>query len=380
MPLTDSGFVVKEMPEIRAELVSRIKDEYNDDVDVSDGSFNGKTITVAAEWIYDVQSDMQDVYDSTFLDTATGISLDRWAGNLATQRNLAQAAQVTLDITGTPGYLIEAETEFLTDNGDSFITADDAQIDQDGKISVIANSADMAAYTNVDANTIIYPANPVDEIISVNNPDAASGGADLETDYDLRHRLKLNLKAMFGPTIAGLMAAVMNVTAVTGVNIQQNLSTTVDANGNPPNTLHFYVSGGLPQDIAQAIADNIAAGAVTVGNEVYHIDKSGSDVEIHFDSAQSVNLSFKLAITEGDGYNQDALNEAVAEFLDTFDMGQTVILNKLYGFLYDLTGVDEVTNVQASLDGKTFTTDNIKLEKYQIAKTSDDLIEVTKNA
>lgn len=380
MPLTDSGFVFEDMPTIRARVVAKFKAQYGEDSDVSAGSPNGKAITVASDILYDVQGHEQDVYDGGFLDTATGIQLDRWAGNLATQRNLAQAAQTTLKITGTPGYLIEADTEFMTDNGDSFLTADDVQIDQSGNASVIANSEDMAAYTNVDSKTIINQANPVDEITDVTNPDAAGGGADLETDFDLRHRLKLNLKAKFGPTVDGLMAAVMNVIAVTGVNIQQNLTDKVDSNGNPPNTIHFYVSGGLPQDVAQAIADNMAAGAVTVGNEIYHIDKGGSDVEVHFDSAQSINIYFKIAVTEGKGFNQDAFNETVAEFLDTFDMGQTIILNKLYGALYDLDGVKEVTDIQASLDGKTYSPSNVKLEKYQIAKSSDELIEVDANA
>ncbi|WP_252903770.1 hypothetical protein [Secundilactobacillus oryzae] len=89
-----------------------------------------------------------------------------------------------------------------------------------------------------------------------------------------------------------------------------------------------------------------------------------------------VKLSFKINLSQSEGYDEGAVNEAVSEFLDEFDMGQTIILNKLYSYLYGLDGVAEISNIQASLDGTNFSTNNISLERYQTAATTDDLIEV----
>lgn len=380
MPLTDNGFEHWDWDQMWADTAQRYKDHNGQDADISPGSPGGKIIALWTDLRMEEQDHEEDVYDSAFDSTSTGVSLDRRGSNVGVQRNLAQPAEVTLKITGTPGYLIAEETEFMTENGDSFLTAEDVQIGDDGTCTVKANSAEDAAYTNVDADTIVAQANPVDEITAVTNPAAAVGGADLETDFDYRQRIHVNDKSKEGPTVPGLQAAVINVPSVTGVEIQQNLTDKVDANGNPPTTLHFYVSGGKPEDVAWAIADNIAAGAITVGDQVFHETVGGSDVEVHFDNAQSIVLYFKITLTQGTGYDEDAVKQAVADFLADFDMGNTIILNKLYTYLYDLAGVDEVTDIQASKDGKTYSADNVTLEKYQIAKTSDDAIEVTANA
>lgn len=380
MPLTDNGFVLPDFDDLLADIKGKIKNRLGDDTDVSDGSPMGKIAFVWADDKLETEERMEDVYDSSSGIFATGVSLDRLASNVSVQRILAQSSQAALKVTGTAGYLIDEGTEFITDNGDSFFTAADVQIGSDGTATVMANSEEQASYTNVDANTIINPANPVEEIETVTNPEAAAGGVDLETDYSLRRRFLINSNAAEGPTADGLITAVTNVAGVTGVNLQQNLTQQVDDNGNPAMTLHFFVSGGVPQDIADALANNMAAGAVTVGEQVFHVAVDGNDVEVHFDKAQSVSISFKITITSGDGYDQDAVNEAVSEFLDEFEMGETIVLNKLYSYLYALDGIEEVTDIQASSNSNTFSSNNIDVAKYQIASTSDALIEVVANA
>ncbi|GAK47699.1 phage protein [Secundilactobacillus oryzae JCM 18671] len=374
--LTENGFVLPEFDALLAEIKATVKNRMGSGTDVSDGSNMGKLAFVWADQLLEIYEHMQDVHDSAFKPFATGVSLDRLASNDGIQRILAQPAQATLLITGKPGYLVEENSEFMTDNGDSFFTAEDVQIDQDGKANVLAYSEDSASYANVDANTIINPANPVDEIEEVTNPEPAAGGVDLETDYDLRRRLLVVSDASEGPTPSGLITAITNVPGVTGVTLQENLENVVDRYGNPPLSLHFFVSGGVPGDIAQAIATNIAAGAITVGDQEHHVIVDGNDVEVHFDTAQVVKLSFKINLSQSEGYDEGAVNEAVSEFLDEFDMGQTIILNKLYSYLYGLDGVAEISNIQASLDGTNFSTNNISLERYQTAATTDDLIEV----
>lgn len=380
MPLTDNGYVVPDIPDVRDTIVKLAQDNMGTDTVTSIGSGFGQFVTALTELIFDVELHGADVYDSAFTDLATGISLDRRGSNVGVQRNLAQPAQVNLHITGQAGYLIEEGTEFMTDNGDSFLTGEDVQIADNGTVDVLAYSEEAASYANVDAKTIINQATPVDEITSVINPEYAYGGTDLETDCDFRKRIKANDKSKPGPTDEGLQTAVLNVPGVTGVSLQDNRAKTVDQYGNPPQTMHFFVSGGDPHEVGQALADNIAGGATTVGTQEYHYDVLGSDVEIHFDKAETLQLYFKITLTKSDGYNEDAVKQAVGEFLDEFDMGKTIILNRLYQFIYDLSGVEEITEIQASTDGKTYSTNNIKLKQNQIGATGDEKIEVVLNA
>ncbi|WP_268914150.1 baseplate J/gp47 family protein [Lentilactobacillus sp. SPB1-3] len=380
MPLTsDDGYFVPDEADVRASIVKVAQGNMGTDIDTSAGSPLGQMITAWASMLYDVELHAQDVYDSAFTDLATGISLDRKGSNVGIQRNLAQPAQVNMHIIGQSGYLVDEGTEFLTDNGDSFKTSEDVQIGDDGTVDVIAYSDDAASYTNVDANTIVNQSNPVDEITSINNPEAAYGGVDLETDFDFRQRIKANNKSRPGPTDEGLQTAILNVPGVTGVSLQDNRTNQVDQYGNPAFSMHFFVSGGNPQEVGQAIADNLAGGAMTVGSQEYHYDILGSDVEIHFDSAETVPIKFKITLTASGGYNEDAIKQAVGDFLDDFDMGKTIILNRLYQYIYDLIGVEEITDIEASTDGVNYSTSNIQLKQNQLGSTSDDAIEVIVN-
>lgn len=376
MPLTDDGFVLPELDDLIAAKKQDFKTIFGQEIDVSDGSRFGMLARAWADDDMEKEQQIQAVYDANFNSTATGISLDRRADNYGVQRRQAQSSTVQLVITGQTGYLVDEDTEFTTDNGDSFFTDKDAQIGQDGTATITAHSDEAAGYTNVDANTIINQANPVDEIESVNNPQSASGGQDLEDDYSLRRRLNANSQSGEGPTPLGLKTAVLNVSGVTGCTVQVNNTKETDSHGNPPNTVHIYASGGNPQDIAHKLADNLAGGATTVGNQNYQVQIAGNPVQINFDTAQTRNIYFKIDLSVTDGFDQDALKQAIQDFLDDFDMGDLIVVNKIYQYIYGLVGIKTVNNVEISVDGNDWRSDNLQLANFEIAKTTDDYVEV----
>lgn len=166
MPLTDDGFIMPTRDTIKSDIVDKLKNYLGQDIDVSPGSRFGM---LAEAWTDDKmtdEQDKQDIYDSSFILTATGVSLDRLAGNQGVQRYQAQYAEATLNFTGQAGYVVPADTEFDTDNGDTFFTDVDCQLDSKGTGTVLARSQEPEASANVDANTIINQANPVDELTS----------------------------------------------------------------------------------------------------------------------------------------------------------------------------------------------------------------------
>jgi uncharacterized phage protein gp47/JayE len=377
MPLTDDGYILPELDDLIASYKQEIKDMFGQEVDVSDGSRFGMLARAWAEDKYQQEQLSMAVYDANFNSTATGISLDRRANNYGVQRRQAQYSSVQLNITGQAGYLVDEGTEFTTDNGDSFLTNKAVQIGQDGTATVEAHSAEAAGDTNVDANTIINQANPVDEIDSVTNPQSAQGGQDLEDDYSLRRRLNANSQSGEGPTPLGLKTAVLNVAGVNGCTVQVNNSKETDVHGNPPNTVHIYASGGNPQDIANKLADNLAGGATTVGSQTYRVLIAGNPVQINFDAAQAKNIYFKIDLSIADGFDEDAVKQAIQDYLDGFDMGDLIVVNRIFKPLYDLVGVKLVNSVQISTDGNNWQSDNLQLANYEIAKTNDDIVEVT---
>lgn len=377
MPLTDDGWVTITQDEALKIAKSDIQKYMGIETDVSDGSAMGRLALMYANRIVEYDNSAQNVYDNNFWQTASGVSMDRLATSIGIQRHQAQYAQVDLQIKGKPGYLIPAQTEFMTDNGDSFLSDEDIQLDQAGNALVSAHSSDAASYTNVDANTIINQANPVDEIDTVNNDMPASGGADLESDYDFRIRGNINKNSPENPTVGGIRTALINVNGVTSVTVQNNQSKSTDEHGNPPNSIHIYVVGGTDDDIANKLVDVLAGGASTVGKINKTVMVANNPVIVSFDRAQQKTLSFKIDINSGNGYDDDAVKQAIQDYVSSFEMGDKVILNKLYPYLYQLLGVNQVNSIEISQDGNNYSSEDLQLEQYEFALTHNQNIEVT---
>lgn len=379
MPLNDDGWQVVTYDDALINNKQRIQQIFGSDVDVSDSSIMGKIAGWLATKDVELDNSEHEVYDNASWETATGVSLDRLASSLGIQRHQAQYSQATLEITGQAGYLIPENTEFITDNGDEFLSDEDTQIGQDGKAELIVHSLNAASDTNVDAHTINQMATPVEEVETIDNPVQASGGTDLETDYDFRQRGKINADSPEGTTTNGIRTALINVNGVSSVTIQENNTKETDSHGNPANSIHAYVVGGLDDDIFQALANNVAGGATTIGKQSKEVDVYGNKILINFDRALQKTLYFKVNLQTSDGYDEDATKQSVEDYLSDFSMGDEIIINKLYQYLYQLSGIQVVNDIQISTDGTNYSSDNIKLETYEFAVTHDENIQVIAN-
>lgn len=380
MPLTDDGWVELEFDQALINEQQLIKSWIGPNVDLSPEGFWGKLAIKEAHQDVLVDQQGEAVYDGGSALQANGVSLDRQGSNIGVARSLSQSAVANLDVTGDPGYLIAADTKFTTGDGTVFLSARDVQLDSKGKGQLAVYSEDQAAYVNADANSITEQDEPVENIYDVTNPQPASGGADLETDYDYRHRILPNESAQEGPSRNGLKVAILNVTGVTDAQVIENKTGDVDAYGNPPYSVHIYVMGGQPQAVAQKILDVAADGTTFVGDTVVSaVDDGGEPQEIRFDQEQLVDIKFSLSIQSNTTVDEDAVRQSVLDYFTNLEMGQTVILNQLYSYLYQIDGVDNVESITAGT-GSTLGTANIDIKDYQLAHTTDDLIEVKVHA
>ena len=376
MPLTDNGWEELTLDQATANEQTRFKAFLGQGTDVSPASTWGKVIAKEAQADVDEDHHAEMVYDSGYVSQSDGVSLDRLADNFGAMRNNSQSAVVELQVTGTPGYVVPAETEFMTADGTSFINGSDVQLDQDGNGTLATYSEDEAEYANVDAGTITEQAEPVEDIFTVTNAKAATGGADLEQDYDFRQRVKQNETAKENGTKDGLKVAMLNVTGVTDAQVIPNKEDTVDAMGNPPHCVHIYVMGGQPNAIAQKILDVAGGETLFVGKTVgTAIDAGGHDVPIHFDQEELVNVKFAVTIQSNSDVDEDAIKQSILDYLDSLGMGAPVVINKIYAYLYQIDGVDYVESITAGT-GDTLGADNIAVTDYQLAHSTDDLITV----
>ncbi|MGF7436748.1 baseplate J/gp47 family protein [Lentilactobacillus senioris] len=385
MPLLETGFEPWDYYQWLDSLQTSLRadPEIGNDIDLSTGSFYENMAESLARQL--AQSDLTklDVYDSRFVSLAENISLDRLASNYGISRNVANYATTVLTIKGTPGYVIDAESMFSNNQDMIYLTDSEVTIGLDGTAKVRVYAEDTGEEYNCDANTIINQVMYVEEIEEVTNPEAASGGADMETDYDLRSRIKLAQKSVSSSTPNGVASALFSIAGVKSVRYVVNDAATTNSAGDPPYTTHIYVLGGERQAIAQTISDNIALGITLTGTEKIDIPLDNGDVNhvaFSVGSSQTIYMHIAVEFSQVDDTTQDEIiadiRDNIQVWLDSFSMGETLKYTQLFGIIYDVEGVNDVVDLTWGTEQSCLGRTNIELTDFATAITNDDAIEV----
>lgn len=164
-------------------------------LDVSQGSmFWDACRPSAIEKASLVQYQLNEAIKAAFPQYAIDEDLDMHGVAEGVLRKPAAPAEVVLTVTGTQGTYIPAGFRFATPTigdvpGVEFATNEDAIIPASGTIDIPAIAVEAGTIGNVPAGTISLQSQPKDGISSVNNAEAASGGADIESNEDYRQRI-----------------------------------------------------------------------------------------------------------------------------------------------------------------------------------------------
>jgi uncharacterized phage protein gp47/JayE len=164
---------------------------------------------------------MELIYQSAFVDLATGASLDYVAGLLALVRKDAKFAggeALFKRSTPAPGDItIPAGTLISTDQGQNFETSDKRTL-RKGQLSVAApiRAQVEGPAGRADAGAIKNINRPIFGIESVSNEEATFFAADKETDEELRRRVKGTLERAGKSTLGAIKYSLIE--EVPGIN------------------------------------------------------------------------------------------------------------------------------------------------------------------
>lgn len=385
MPLMSTGFVPWDYEQWLVSLQTDLKQDpdIGSDIDLSTGSFYESMAESLARQL--AQSDLTkaDIYDSRFSSLAENISLDRLASNYGLTREVANYASSTLKIQGTPGYVIDAESMFSNNQDRNYLTDSEITIGLDGTAEVTVYAEEVGEEYNCEVNTITNQVMYVEEISEVTNICPASGGADMETDYDLRNRIKLAQKSVVSSTPNGISSALFGISGVKNVRYVVNDSPNKNDAGDPPYTTHIYVLGGERQTIAQTISDTVALGVTLTGTEKIDIQLDNGDVNhvaFSMGSSQMIYMHIEVKFEQVDNTTQAEIISDVRDniqvWLDSFFMGETLKYTQLFGIIYDVEGVNDVVDLTWGTDPSNLGRTNIELTDFATANASDESIEV----
>lgn len=393
LALNQDGFTRKTYSDLVDEMEEKFKELFGADINLASYTPLGIIMRVMAFFYAMIWDAIEKVYNSRFIKKSDGVSLDYHGSDKRVLRNPASNAYVTLKFVGTPNYIIQAETIARTEGDVQFATLEDVTIGLDGTATVQAISVETGGYNNVLPQTITYLLEADENITSVTNEMKADGGADIESDASYQSRLLRINESNGKATMTAVETALNNVVGVRSANIVTNRTMEVDAQGNPPKSLHAYVLGGAKEDIAQALFDAMSATSQTVGaQEVTIADNSKNQHIVRFDYATEKMVYVKLTISKTAAFEADGelqLKNAIIEYIGGIDsngdeqgglsMGGTVVMAKLFGIAYKVNGIEDI-DIQIGLSASALQRTNIDISQNEVATTSLTNIEVIYNA
>lgn len=382
--LDSNGFTRPQYETIVVDLTAKWQELFGSDSDTSAHSIAGVLIRLMAFFLDLIYKLAEKVYNSQYLSTATGVSLDKIASNFGLYRNPAEQAMVDLSFTGTPGFVILAGKMFKTTDGKIYQLGSDVLLPASGTGAGTAYAMETGAQYNVPANAITSQVEPTSDIFTVTNPQAVENGANIETDAELAHRVRLANDTKPSSPVNGVISAVMEVPGVKSVQVVTNNTMAVDSYGNPAKTIHVYVDGGEEMKIADALFNSVSAGILMVGSHTETMtDAAGfSGNVVAFDYATKETIFVTVDVTTNNDFEIDGVDQvkkAVNDYLGSVPMGGTVRFSYLYKYIYDNVNGIVVATVKIGTKAASQSMTDIPLTQFSIATTTADSLVVTKN-
>ena len=292
--VTDEGFIKKDFDTIRAEKEAKAIVQWGPEVDLSIFSPIGAMIYIDALEEADLWDRLELVYYSNHIDNATGVNLDRVVATKGLTRKDATRSIVDLEISGVDTTVVPIGFIAQTSSGIQFITTVSGII-SGGTVTLEAQSVETGLDQNVTDSTITEINTPVVGVTAVTNPAESTGGADDETDAELRARYKSTGGA--GSSVDALQAAFLLVESITSATVIDNKTDVVDGEGRPAHSYESVIKGGTDAEIGEVFLNYGPAGIETFGSEVINpVDSQGFPREYKFNRPSTIDVYVEIDI------------------------------------------------------------------------------------
>lgn len=370
--IDSTGYHTSDYDTVLAWLKQKYRDIYGQDVYLEPDSQDGQWIAVQAKALYDAGMLGQSVYNSFSPLSAQGTGLSRNVQINGIDRRVATRSTVDLLIVGQAGTTLTGAIA-IDVLEQKWNIPDGTVIPPDGDITVTAEADVEGAVTAVE-NTVNRIFTPTLGWQSVNNPTAASVGAPVETDAELRIRQSTSTANPSLTVLEGSLGAVLDVDGVTKARAYENDTDDPDANGIPGHTICLVVEGGDATEICTAIQIHKTPGVDTFGDtEEIIYDSHGMPLPIRFQRPDPVTIKVELDISVGIGWSSDfvaLIQEAVAAYINEIGIGNNVLITKLFIPAYLLgtqaAGTFDIVTLEIAIDGDPLAGDNIDIDFDQL--------------
>jgi uncharacterized phage protein gp47/JayE len=373
--VSSTGFNKKLLSDIAAETKTDLETEFGNDIDLDDREPLGQIKGIYDERIYLLWELAEAVYAYLNVQQSEGASLDNLVVLNGVTRLPEGRSKLIVTIEGTPGTIIpiEYEVQKIGDPEIVFVNPSSAEIPPSGSIDLTFEGKELGPLF-VSANNI-EEVLPVSGITSVDNAEPSTVGREIETDAELKTRRQVSIQNINSPSDQGIRNALLqNVeNIVSAVVISNRTNDYVD--GRPPKSFESIVDGGLNQDIADVIYENLPAGIEPYGDvNVIITADDGQDVVIGFSKVQEVAIEAEIDLNINDDPNVGVLfpddgeiqvKNSLVNYFGEFVNNQDIINNQTYDPINAVGGVTGIVAKYKFKSGGSFTTANIVVTAKQ---------------
>ncbi len=331
--IDESGIHAPTYDQILAWLKSQYRGIYGDDAYLENDSLDGQWLGVLALQFSQVNGMCIQTYNSFSPKTANTDALTRNVKINGIKRVLPTYSTVDVTLIGLPGTSIKNGSVGDTNNN-KWILPTVITIPPSGEITVTATSEKAGAiFAAVGAVSKILT--PTRGWSSVLNANTSSLGQDIENNARLRQRQALSVANSSMSQTEAIRGSLLTLDNVTRCKAFENKTSIIDENGLPPKSVCIVVSGGNGQEIAQIMHIKKSMGCAWHGNtNVTIMNSYGDPCEVSFYRPDIKNISFHMQITTSESYSADtadSIAENLASYVNELDIGDKILLNKLYG-------------------------------------------------
>lgn len=382
MALTNLGYERPTYDEIVEQQEERARLLFGNDIDTSHTTALGKFIRLNAKDYDEIYQDNERIYNSRSPHTATGVSLDRACVFAGISRNPATYAQHSVRFTGIAGEYVPEAFEVSTADGTlSFHTYQRYLIGEDGTVEGVVECETAGVAGNVAVGKIDTIVNPDANVESVQHLGIALYGEEVEDDVSFRARFDATKSSSGAGTTEAIRSGIMQVALVEGVAIVEN-DTEETVDGVPPHSFECYVlcPDSQNEQVATAIFKKKPLGIKAVGDlSIDVIDDNGITHTVGFTKTAEVPIYIKLTIAVNKYFGADGVEQIkkyVAEYINSLKNDADVYLSSIYGYVYKVGGIVNVSSLTMSKDGGSYSTGDISIGIAEVARVNTANIEV----
>jgi uncharacterized phage protein gp47/JayE len=352
MPITATGFVPRTLAEIVEAIETSLREKISDKLDLSERTVLGNVTQIVAAHLVQIEDLAAAAYgafdpDAADDDRLVALALLTGVPRRGATKGLVDATlNLAADFAGAAAGGLVAHV--VDEPANRWVNRDAVPAGAAAALAAVFEAESAGAAGDAPASTLTIIAGPVTGWLTITNAADATPGTDIESIEALRLRRELAVAAGGSRTRNAIRAKLVQLDGVLSVEVFENVTSSVDADGIPPHAIRVIVwDGSTPaaddDEIAQAIYDHKAEGILSDGTESGTAqDEVLGPVVVNFERATEVPIEVEVDISSTDGVSIDDVKAAIIAQMPN-RVGAAVVYNRLTQSVFDVEGVDDWT-------------------------------------